>query len=133
MNGILLVTHASLGQALVQCVVHVYGACPDCIEVCSVQGGDEESKARVKATLEHLRAQHDSVLILTDVYGASPSNTATQLVEPGRVAVLSGVNVPMLLRALSYRGESLDVLCQKALDGGMRGIVCTKTLPEKGL
>ncbi len=134
MNGILLVTHGDVGRALLQCVTHVYGTCPACIEVCAVQGVDEEAKLRVKVALERVCQSNETVLILTDIYGASPSNTVAQFLEPGRIAMLSGVNVPMLLRALSYRHESLEVLCQKALEGGMRGIVYTTSARcEKGL
>lgn len=135
MHGILLVTHSGVGEALLQCVTHIYGSSPEGVEVCAVHGVDDGAKVQIKLALERVRmlSGQDSAVIFTDVYGASPSNMAAQLVEPGHVVVVSGVNVPMLLRALSYRREPLDVLCQKALEGGVRGIVCTTTLPEKGL
>ncbi|MES2205690.1 MAG: hypothetical protein V4525_02705 [Pseudomonadota bacterium] len=134
MNGILLVTHEGIGSALLQCVTHVYGVCPEGIEICSIQGVDSVTEEVVRAALNRVKAKSSSstVLVLTDIYGASPSNLAIKLIEPGCVAVLAGVNVPMLLRALTYRNEPLDSLCKKALEGGTRGMVCVPALPCMG-
>ncbi len=134
MNGILLVTHEGIGSALLQCVTHVYGVCPEGIELCSVQGVDSATEDSVRAALSRVKAKSSSstVLVLTDIYGASPSNLAIKLIDSDSVAVLSGVNVPMLLRALTYRDEPLDSLCKKALEGGIRGIVCVPALPCMG-
>ena len=63
------------------------------------------------------------VLVLTDAFGATPGNVATQLAEPGRVAVVAGVNLPMLLRAVCYRAGPLAELVTKAMAGGEQGIV----------
>jgi PTS system ascorbate-specific IIA component len=62
------------------------------------------------------------VLVLTDVIGATPGNVATQLAQPGRVAVVSGVNMPMLLRSLCYGDSSLEELVAKATAGGVNGV-----------
>jgi len=62
------------------------------------------------------------VLVLTDIYGATPSNIATKLLVPGRVEGIAGVNLPMLIRALTYREEPLDALLDKALSGAREGV-----------
>jgi PTS system ascorbate-specific IIA component len=67
--------------------------------------------------------QGDGVLILTDIFGATPSNIACKLLEPGRVQGVSGVNLPMLIKALSYREQPMETLIEKALGGANEGIV----------
>jgi len=62
-------------------------------------------------------------LVLTDAFGATPGNVAARLVEPGRVAVIAGVNLPMLLRALCYRDGTLAQTVDKALAGGTQGVL----------
>jgi len=62
------------------------------------------------------------VLVLTDIFGASPANLAGKLLEPGRIECLTGVNLPMLLRALTYREKGMDILLQRARDGGRDGV-----------
>jgi PTS system mannose-specific IIA component len=63
------------------------------------------------------------VLVLTDIYGATPGNIALKLLVPGRVEGISGVNLPMLIRALTYRDKGLAVTVEKALSGGTEGVV----------
>jgi PTS system ascorbate-specific IIA component len=65
----------------------------------------------------------DGVLIMSDVYGATPSNVAMKLLVPGRVEGLAGVNLPMLLRALTYRDKDMETLVMRATTGGRDGIV----------
>jgi PTS system mannose-specific IIA component len=131
MNGIVLVAHGTVANALIQCVTHVYGVCPQGIEVCSIDSMDAEARLRVQSAIERALQGREGVLVLTDVYGASPANVVMEFVQPQRVAMLSGMNMPMLLRAITYRNESLEILCEKALEGGVRGMVCVKDQPEK--
>ena len=63
------------------------------------------------------------VVVLTDVYGATPGNIAARLLVPGSVEGIAGVNLPMLVRALTYRNEPLDVVIAKALSGGIDGVI----------
>jgi PTS system ascorbate-specific IIA component len=63
------------------------------------------------------------VLVLTDIFGGTPSNIATRLLIPGRVEGASGVSLPMLIRALTYRNETLATVVAKALSGGKEGVV----------
>ena len=68
--------------------------------------------------------QGRGVLVMTDIYGATPSNIAARLLEPGRVEGIAGVNLPMLIKALTYREEAaLDDVLEKALAGAAEGIV----------
>lgn len=62
-------------------------------------------------------------MILTDIYGASPSNLVAKLLEPGRVEGLAGVNLPMLLRALTYREKGMETLITKAVTGARDGVL----------
>jgi len=61
--------------------------------------------------------------VLTDIYGATPSNIATRLLRPGRVEGIAGVNLPMLIRALTYREEPLDSVLAKSLEGAAEGVL----------
>ena len=64
----------------------------------------------------------EGVLILTDIYGASPSNLARKLVVPGRVEAVAGVSLPMLVRAFTYRGRGMETIVTKAVSGGRDGV-----------
>lgn len=128
MTGIVVIAHAPVASALGECVEHVY-TCEPGISRRSVRLFDVPAAAAVDAMVEKARAlvrEVDAgagVLVLTDVVGATPGNIATQLAEPGRVAVVAGVNLPMLLRAVCYRAESLSEVVAKAIAGGQQGIV----------
>jgi PTS system ascorbate-specific IIA component len=122
--GILLVTHNGLGISMVDCVRHVLGKVPPNIRVLSVQADDEPLQVENEARA--LLAQLDTgngVLLLTDQFGATPCNIAKRLYQPGRIEGLAGVNLPMLLRAVCYSGNSLQEVTQKALDSGRNCIL----------
>jgi len=65
----------------------------------------------------------DGVLVLSDMYGATPCNIVTKILHPGEVEGVAGVNLPMLVRVMNYRQEPLPVLVDKALSGGREGVV----------
>ena len=124
MIGILLITHQGLGESLVECVRHVMGNVPDNLKVLSVMA-DEDTQHKEKEG-RALIVQLDrgaGVLILADMLGATPSNIAQRLRQPGHVEVVAGVNLPMLLRAVCYCEQPLAELAQKALQGGRECIV----------
>ena len=134
MTGILIIAHAPLASALERCVEHVYSCEPGMtranLRVLDVEPGATMDEMLVRA--QALRQEVDSgagVLVLTDVFGATPGNVAARLNEPGRVAVLAGVNLPMLLRAVCYRGETLADVAAKALAGGQQGMVQVASTP----
>jgi PTS system mannose-specific IIA component len=128
MIGVVLIAHQPLATALVAAGVHVYTCAPQRAGA-GVRALDVTPGADVDATLATARAlvaevdDGNGVLVLTDAFGATPGNVATQLAEPGRVSVLAGVNLPMLLRALCYRDGTLAQTLDKALAGGTQGIV----------
>jgi PTS system ascorbate-specific IIA component len=134
--GIVLIAHAPLASALAASAAHVYTCAPDVAES-QVQVFDVPADTDVAEATAHARrlvAAADSgsgVLVLTDVFGATPGNVAAQLAEAGRVAVVAGVNLPMLLRALCYREGRLAETVDKALAGGTQGVIQVSTTPPQ--
>ncbi len=124
MIGILLVTHESLGASLARCAEHILGAMPAQLECIGVLPKDDPAQVRLRArdALQRLD-QGDGVMVFTDVAGATPCNVAATLIAPGRIEAIAGVNLPMLMRALTYRQGSLGDLSEKARIGGVAGIV----------
>lgn len=119
MVGILLVAHNGLGDSLVDCVRHVMGNVPPNFKVLSVLAGDnpqfkEDEGRELIAQLD----TGDGVLLLVDIYGATPCNIARRLYQPGRVEGVSGVNLPMLLSVVCYSGKPLAEVVEKALKSG---------------
>jgi PTS system ascorbate-specific IIA component len=140
MVGILLIAHAPLASALAAAAAHVYACAPEragaLLRVLDVQP-DSDTQANTARARELLREVDtgDGMLVLTDAFGASPGNVATLLAEPGRVTVIAGVNLPMLLRALCYREGSLAETTEKALAGGTQGVmqVASTSVQHQGL
>ena len=124
MIGILIVAHDGLGESLARSVTHVLGSRPEQFEVLSVAATDDPV-ALLPAARE-LVARLDTgkgVLIFCDIYGASPCNLAGKLLKPGRVEVVAGVNLPMLVRAFTYRTRGMETLLKKAVSGGCDGVL----------
>ena len=124
MVGILLITHNGLGDSLIDCVRHVMGNVPPHLKALSVLASDDpvHKEEEARALIAQLD-EGQGVLLLSDVYGATPCNIARRLCQPGRVAGVAGVNLPMLLRVACYCNKSLDEQVQRALDGGKECIV----------
>ena len=123
MIGILLITHGSFGEALVQNACHVLNNRPVQVNQLGVSAQDDPLDLLPLALqMLDLVDNGDGVLILTDIFGASPANLAIKLLDPGRVEGLTGVNLPMLLRALTYREKGMEILLQRARDGGRDGV-----------
>ena len=134
MTGIVIIAHAPLASALEHCVEHVYTCEPDMAKA-NLRALDVEPGAAIEVLAERaarLVAEVNTgsgVLVLTDAFGATPGNLAAGLNEPGRVTVIAGVNLPMLLRAVCYRGGTLAEVAEKALVGGQQGMVQVATTP----
>ncbi|MFM9972666.1 MAG: PTS sugar transporter subunit IIA [Burkholderiales bacterium] len=124
MIGILLVTHGELGEALINAAVHVIGKPIPQVRALSVAASDTPDMllARAKALLAELQLG-DGVLVLSDICGGTPCNVVTRLISPGNVEAISGVSLPMLVRALTYRDKSLAQVVDKALSGGAEGVL----------
>ncbi|MBA4257293.1 MAG: PTS fructose transporter subunit IIA [Polaromonas sp.] len=123
MNGILVIAHAPLASALRQCVLHVFPDAAATVVALDVQPNvpPEESLQQARLMVEHMGA--DTVLMLTDVFGATPCNVAQRLLDRGGARLIAGVSLPMLLRAVTYRHETLDMLVSRAMAGGTQGII----------
>jgi PTS system ascorbate-specific IIA component len=124
MVGILLVTHNALGDSFVDCVKHVLGEAPRNLRVLTVLAGDEPQLKLVEGqTLIKQLDTGGGVLVLSDVFGATPSNIARQLCQAENVMGVAGVNLPMLLRVVCSSGKNLPELAQTAIEGGRECIV----------
>lgn len=124
MAGILLVTHNGLGDSLLDCVRHVTGKVPAHLKSLSILADDDPQQKEVEGrALIRLLDDGGGVLLLTDIYGATPSNIARRLCRPGHIEGVAGVNLPMLLRVACGPDMPLPTLIQRALEGGRECIV----------
>lgn len=128
MPGILIVAHTPLAGAMLGFVEHTYGELP--VRVAAVDIPPHEdirtSEERVLLAANQVKSE-TGILVLTDLIGATPGNVASRLAKPGaldcKVLVMAGINLPMLMRAISYRGDTLESVAQKAMQGGQNGII----------
>jgi mannose PTS system EIIA component len=124
MIGILIISHGTLGESLIHCASHMLNKRPARLRQLGVTAQDDpvllvpQARKMIKDLDEG-----KGVLLLTDMYGGSPSNIAAKLVIPGRIEAVAGVNLPMLIRALTYRDRTLSVMMTKAISGGCEGVL----------
>ncbi len=124
MVGIVIVTHVMLGDALLACARHIMQRDVPNLAHLAVSKADDPDEV-----LERARRVCDSlddgsgVLLLTDIYGGTPSNVASRLIQPGHIESVAGVNLPMLVRALTYCHQPLEVVVSKAITGGLEGVL----------
>ena len=135
MIGILIVAHAPLASALRDCALHVFPECASGVQALDIapNASPEESLLLAKAAMSRLNAKQ--VLLLSDVFGATPSNVAQKLNDGLDTRLIAGVNLPMLLRSVCYRHETLDALAARAQAGGSQGIMpvgCTAPQNQSG-
>ena len=127
MNAILIIAHAPLAHALRQCALHVFPDCGQQLLAIDVQPNlpPEESLSMARIAMDQLSRQQgvQGILVLTDIFGATPSNVAQKLVDGVKSRLITGVNLPMLLRAVSYRNEPLEALVSRAVIGGTQGVM----------
>ncbi len=108
MIGILIVTHSQLGEALVDAAEFILGSRPPGVVSVSIDLNQNVDRLRERVAAGVKKVAHDDgVLILTDMFGGTPSNISYSFLEEGRVEVLSGVNLPILVHALDNRGHML--------------------------
>jgi PTS system mannose-specific IIA component len=124
MIGILIIAHGTLGESLIHCASHVLNKRPPRLKQLGVTAPDDPLLLlpQARALVKELDGG-SGVLILSDMYGGSPSNIAAKLLIPGRVEGVAGVNLPMLIRALTYREKPLATLLNKAVSGGCEGVM----------
>ena len=124
MVGILIVAHGAFGEALIHCASHVLGKRPLRVRQVGITVHDDPDAILPQAQdLVRQLDEGDGVLVLTDMLGATPSNIAARLAAPGRVEVVAGVNLPMLVRALTYRAQPLAAVVGKTISGGREGVL----------
>jgi PTS system ascorbate-specific IIA component len=124
MIGILIVAHGALGESLIDCATHVMGSRPALLEQFGIDMHDDPATLLpVMQKVVRDLDEGDGVLILSDIYGATPCNIVTKLVKQNSVEGIAGVNLPMLVRALTYRNGNLTKLAEKALSGGQEGVI----------
>ncbi len=123
MVGILIVAHGTLGESLIHCASHVMGSRPPELMQIGVTVHDDPQAILPQALkLAKQLDQGKGVLVLSDLYGATPCNIASKLLVPGKVEGVAGVNLPMLIRALTYRNEPLASVLDKAVSGATEGV-----------
>ena len=123
MNGIFIIAHAPLASALRQCVLHVFPDNSNSVVALDVQPNlpPEETLAQACILFSQMGTSH--ALVLSDMFGATPCNVAQKLVDGVNSKLITGINLPMLLRTVSYRHEPLDALVVRALAGGTQGVM----------
>jgi len=124
MIGIVIVTHCKLGEALIEAAEFIIGSRPEALESVSIDLNENAEKLRDKISrgIKNVNGR-EGVLILTDMFGGTPSNLSYSFLEEGRIEVLSGVNLPILIQAASMREKKkLDELAANLESFGKKSI-----------
>ena len=124
MIGVLLVTHGEIGTALLTSASQILGGAPAQVATLSVwrQDDPDDLILRARELVEQIDAG-DGVLILTDIFGATPGNVVSRLLEDNHIEGVSGVSLPMLLRVITSRNGSISAAVKRAVSGGSEGVV----------
>ncbi len=125
--SILIITHNSIGKDMLNTATKIFGKCPLKVETIDVpyDGNPEQLKAEASKLIEKLKSD-DGVLVLTDIYGSTPGNIATAMCQKEKVNVVSGINLPMLVRTFNYADLDLAGITDSAINGGRKSIMkCT--------
>jgi PTS system ascorbate-specific IIA component len=127
MAGLLIIAHAPLASALKAAAGHAFPEAVQRVRACDVLAqlalDDVEAQARLLLAQSLAESSRREALILTDAFGATPSNIAQRLADGVHVKVVTGVNVPMLWRTMNYADEPLDMLVARALAGATQGVM----------
>ncbi len=130
--GLLIITHGKIGQELLSTATALLGDCPLPCKILSVEiDSDTDEITRRMRTMHNELDKGQGVLVLTDMYGSTPSNLANLLRKDPAVRVVAGTNLPMLIRVLNYSHLGLEELADKAVSGGHDGVLsCASRLEE---
>lgn len=125
MVSIFIISHAEIANSFAYCLEHIMNKRMDNLVILPVKKSESPDVilARAQDIIEHQLKTASGVLILSDIFGATPSNIASKLVQKGKVELITGLNLPMLIRAISYTGSSLEECVNRSLDGGSSGII----------
>lgn len=131
--SLLIIAHAPLGRAVLDVAINTLGGNPIKTEVLDIDRDTEPDIQKIQAQrlVEELD-EEDGVLVLTDIYGSTPSNIACALLEKENVRIVTGINLPMLFRVMNYAKLDLDGLTEKAVSGGHDGIMLHDPLCPTG-
>lgn len=126
--GLLLITHQRIGDELLDTVSNLFDPLPLQVKTLSVSLSSDTDTLRADATrLHHELDSGDGVIIITDMFGSTPSNIASSLLCHPKTQMLAGLSLPMLIRALTYADLPITELIEKAKSGGHEGVVhCSK-------
>ena len=126
-SGLLIIAHSPLASALRECVLHVFPDGADVVAAVDIRSDQpmDELIAESRKALADLGTAH--TLVFTDVFGATPCNVAQKLVDGVNTRLVAGVNLPMLLRAMTYRREPLEALVMRSTAGGVQGVMQVAT------
>ncbi len=128
MISVFIISHSEIANSFAYCLEHIMNRRVDNLVILPVKKTEAPDLilVRAKEIIERQLAKADGVLVLCDIFGATPSNIASKLVQKGKVDLVTGLNLPMLIRAVSYSASSLDICVEKAIEGGINGIVQIK-------
>ena len=124
MIGVLIVTHGEIGKSMLESAGQILGGVPKQVSTLSAWRHDDPDDLAGRA--RELAASintGDGVLVLTDIFGATPGNVVSRLLQDGKVEGVSGLSLPMLLRVLTSRNGSLSGAVKRAMSGGAEGVV----------
>ena len=130
-TGILLIAHAPFASAMKQCALHIFPEKKHTIAAYDIKNDQTPESGLAQGLVLVKQLNADQLLILTDIVGATPFNLAKKLAETihsqesgiESVRLLSGANIPMLVRACTYSQEPIDKLVERAIEGGQQGIM----------
>ena len=126
--GVLLVSHGALGEVVLEIAVKTLSVCPLATRVLGVPfDSDPEATQHTALNMLHELDSGDGVLVLTDMFGATPSNVACTLSQQDNVLVVAGLNLPMLLKVFNYPQLELSELAQRAVEGGRQGVMLSSS------
>ena len=123
MVGILLVTHGEIGKSLIDCAAHILDNQPVSVESLSINSNNDLHKYSdiIAKKIKNLESGH-GVLIMTDIYGATPCNLLSKFIEEDKVEVVTGINLPMLIKAISDRKDNINTLIHDSIKCAKKNI-----------
>jgi len=122
--SLLVIAHENIGSVMIDTVAHMLGNSPLSAEVIAVPPDCDPDLVFAKAEKKLSSLDNgDGVLVLTDIYGSTPGNIASKLDSQGKVKIVAGLNLPMLIRVMNYPKLNLDKLAEKAVSGGRDGVI----------
>ena len=123
MIGILLVTHGEIGKSLIDCAAHILDKYPISVESVAINSNNDlNSYSKIIAQKIQDLESGNGILIMTDIYGATPCNLLNKFIEKDKVEVVTGINLPMLIKAISDRKDNLRLLTNDSIECAKKNI-----------